>query len=53
MKKLAGKFPEEVTVGAQGRLSINMPEWHIDYFELKLFKKRSRRGTSDPPLLSL
>ena len=24
----------------QGRLSQNMPLWHIDYFKLKLLKKQ-------------
>ena len=37
-------------VGAQGRLPQNGPQWHIDYFELKLLKKwLMQEGHSDPP----
>ena len=43
--------PEILNIaGAQGRPPQNMPQWHIDYFELKLLKKRSmQEGHSDPP----
>ena len=28
--------PQIESVGGQGSLPPNMPEWHVDYFELKL-----------------
>ena len=35
-------------VGAQGRPPPNIPQWHIDYFELKLLEKH--KGHSGPPV---
>ena len=38
-------------VGPQCRTPQNMPQWHIDYFVLKLLKKSPiHEGHSDPPL---
>lgn len=38
-------------VGAQGELSQNSPQWHLDYFGLKLLDKRPvHEGHTDPPL---
>ena len=38
------------SVGAQGRPPPNVPEWHVEYFELKLLKKWAmREGHSDLP----
>lgn len=31
--------------GVQGRLSPNIPLWHIDYFELKVLKKQFKKDT--------
>ena len=39
--------------GVQGRLTPNMPFWHIVYFKLKLLKKQPvQEGYSDPHLPS-
>ena len=35
---------EEETIGALGRPPQNVPQWHIDYFELKLLKKQPMQG---------
>ena len=38
-------------LGTQGRPPPKMPQWHIDYFEVKLLKKELiQEGHSDPPL---
>ena len=38
-------------MGAQDRQPQNMPQWHIDYFELEFLKKQPmQEGHSDPPL---
>lgn len=31
--------------GVQSRLPQNVPHWHIDYFELKLFNSQYKKGT--------
>ena len=30
---------EQKTPGAQAPLPLNVPQWHIDYFELKLLRE--------------
>lgn len=45
---------EQGTVEAQGRLAQNVPQWHTDYFKLKLPNKEPmQEGQFDPPLCSL
>ena len=53
------KYPKQSTDSMQSLLSglraghpQNMPQWHVDYFELKLFKEQLRRE-EHPILLSV
>ena len=32
--------PSNDNFGTQGKLPLSMPQWHIDYSELKLLKKQ-------------
>ena len=40
--------PDKDVCWGQDRLPQNVPQWRIDYSELKLLKKQ--KGTSDPPV---
>ena len=49
--KTSREVSEQKTLGTQGPLSLNVPQWHIDYFELKLLREDPMQESSQVTLV--
>ena len=49
--KTSREVSEQKTLGTQGPLSLNVPQWHIDYFKLKLLREDPMQESSQVTLV--